>query len=90
VSGSPALHVTLHPLTVAGSHFRAGEHVTVLATVAPQVLTERTIASSRGSFLVRFATVTSTPRGFRVRASGSEGSAAMWAPRPTRISPPTT
>lgn len=86
----PALEVTLHPLTVAGSHFHAGEHVTVLATVPPEVLSQRTVASSDGSFVVRFATVTGAPGGLTVRAMGSDGNAAIYAPRASRISPPTT
>jgi hypothetical protein len=76
--------VTLHPLTVAGSGFGAGEHVTVLANVSPRVLSRRTVASRDGSFLVDFAEVESTPRGLRVRATGSEGNAAIYAPRPQR------
>ena len=85
----PALHVALHPLTVSGSSFRAGEHVTVIANVPPRMVSRRAIASSDGSFVVRFDEVEGTPRGLSVRASGSEGSAAMYAPRPARISPPT-
>jgi hypothetical protein len=48
------------------------------------------VASSDGSFVVQFDAVEGTPRGLSVRASGSEGSAAMYAPRPARISPPAT
>ncbi len=85
----PALHVALHPLTVSGSSFRAGEHVTVIANVPPRMVSRRAMASSDGSFVVQFDEVEGTPRGLRVRANGSEGSAAMYAPRPARLSPPT-
>ena len=87
----PALHVALHPLTVSGSSFRAGEQVTVIANLPPRrMLSRRAVASSDGSFVVQFDEVEDTPRGLSVRASGSEGSAAIYAPRPARISPPTT
>ena len=86
----PTLHVALHPLTVSGSSFRAGEHVTVIANVPPRMVSRRTVASTDGSFVVQFDEVEDTPRGLSVRASGSEGSAAIYAPRPARISPPTT
>jgi hypothetical protein len=86
----PALHVTLHPLKVTGSDFSAGEHVTVIVNVPPRMLTERAVAADDGLFVVRFSTVTGTPRGLRVRAMGSEGNAAVYAPRAPRISPPTT
>jgi hypothetical protein len=76
--------VTLHPLAVAGSGFSAGEHVTVLANVPPSVLSRQTVASNDGSFLVEFAEVAGTPRGLRVRAMGSHGNAALYAPRPQR------
>jgi hypothetical protein len=91
VSDRPALHVALHPLTVSGSSFRAGEQVTVIANVPPlRMVSRRAVASSDGSFVVQFDEVEGTPRGLSVRASGSEGSAAMYAPRPAQISPPTT
>jgi len=91
VNDRPALHVALHPLTVSGSSFRAGEHVTVIANLPPRrMLSRRAVASSDGSFVVQFDEVEDTPRGLSVRASGSEGSAAIYAPRPARISPPTT
>ncbi len=86
----PTLHVALHPLTVSGSSFLAGEHVTVLANVPPGMVSRRAVASSDGSFVVQFDEVEGTPRGLSVRASGSQGSAAIYAPRPARISPPTT
>ena len=86
----PTLHVALHPLTVSGSGFRAAEGVTVIANVAPRrVVSRRAVASSDGSFAVRFEEVECTPRGLSVRASGSKGSAAMYAPRPSRIFPST-
>ena len=85
----PALRVTLHPLTVAGSNFRAGEHVTVLANVPPRVLSRRAVAGDDGSFVVHFPSVTGVPKGLRVRAMGSDGDAAVYAPRVSRISPPT-
>jgi hypothetical protein len=90
VNHQPTLHVALHPLTVSGSSFRAGEHVTVIANVPPRMMSRRTVASSDGSFVVQFDEVEGTPHGLSVRASGSEGSAAIYAPRPARISPPTT
>ena len=76
--------MTLHPLAVAGLGFGAGEHITVLANVPPQVLSRRAVASSDGSFLVDFAEVEGTPSGLRVRARGSEGNAAIYAPRRER------
>jgi hypothetical protein len=86
----PALHVTLGPLTVTGSNFRAGESVTVIASVPPQTLTGRAVAAGNGSFVVQFASVMGAPHGLHVRAAGSEGSAAIYAPRVARLSPPTT
>jgi hypothetical protein len=86
----PTLHVALHPLTVSGSGFVAGEHVTVIANVPPRMVSRRAVASGDGSFVVRLEEVEGTPRGLSVRASGSEGSAAMYAPRPAQISPSTT
>ena len=85
----PTLQVSLHPLTVAGSNFGAGERVTVLATIPPRLISRRTVASADGSFAVRFASVTGVPRTLRVRATGSQGHAAVYAPRLSRISPPT-
>jgi hypothetical protein len=80
----PALHVTLHPLKVTGSSFRTGERVTVIANVPPRVLTERAVASGDGSFVVHFPSVKGVPRGLRVRAMGSEGNVALYAPRASR------
>jgi hypothetical protein len=85
----PTLHVALHPLTVSGTGFLAGEKVTVIANVPPRMLSRRAVAASDGSFVVQLDEVEGTPRGLSVRASGSEGSAAIYAPRPARISPPT-
>jgi hypothetical protein len=85
----PALHVTLHPLKVTGSNFRAGEHVTVIANAPPRTLTGGAVALEDGSFVVHFPSVEGVPRGLRVRAMGSEGDVAMYAPRVSRISPPT-
>ena len=80
----------MHPLTVSGSSFRAGEQVTVVANVPPRrMVSRRAVASSDGSFVVRFDEVEGTPRGLSVRASGSEGSAAMYAPRPRGSHRPT-
>jgi hypothetical protein len=76
--------VTLGPLTVAGSGFDAGERVTVLANVPPGVLSRQVVASSDGTFLVDFAEVDGAPHGLRVRAMGSEGNAALYAPRVQR------
>jgi hypothetical protein len=90
VNHRPTLHVALHPLTVSGSSFLAGEHVTVIANVPPRMMSRWTVASTAGSFVVQFGEVEGTPNGLSVRASGSEGSAAIYAPRPARISPPTT
>jgi hypothetical protein len=84
----PALQVTLDPLTVAGSGFGAGEHVTVTANVPPQMVAAQAVAADDGTFVARFPEVEGVPRGLRVRAMGSEGSAAIYAPRPSRISPP--
>lgn len=89
-SQRPVLHITLSPLTVTGSHFRPGERVTVLATAPPHRLSQRAVASSDGSFVVQFAEVADTPGGLQVRAMGSEGSAAIYAPRLWGVSPPMT
>jgi hypothetical protein len=90
VDQRPTLHVALHPLTVSGTGFRAGEHVTVIANVAPRrMVSRRAVAARDGSFVAQFDEVEGTPSGLSVRASGSEGSAAIYAPRPARISPPT-
>jgi hypothetical protein len=86
----PALQVTLDPLAVAGSGFHAGEHVTVTANVPPRMLAERAVAADDGTFVAHFPGIAGVPRGLRVRAMGSEGSAAIYAPRVSRISPPAT
>jgi hypothetical protein len=83
----PALHVTLHPLKVTGSDFRAGERVTVIANVAPQMLTGRAVTSDDGSFVVDLPSVQGVPRGLRVRAMGSKGSVALYAPHASWTSP---
>ena len=62
----------------------------MIANVPPRMVSRRTVASSDGSFVVKFDEIEGAPPGLRVRANGSAGSAAMYAPRPTRISPPTT
>jgi hypothetical protein len=91
VNEQPTLHVALHPLTVSGTGFHPDEQVTVIANVPPRrMVSRRAVASSDGSFAVQFEEVEDTPCGLSVRASGSEGSAAMYAPRPARISPPST
>jgi hypothetical protein len=91
VDQQPTLHVALHPLTVSGTGFHAHEHVTVIANVPPsRMVSRRAVASSDGSFVVQFDEVEDTPRGLSVRASGSKGSAAIYAPRTARVSPPTT
>ena len=85
------LHVALRPLIVSGTGFRTGERVTVIANVAPgRMVSDRAVAASDGSFVVQFDEVEDTPRGLSVRASGSEGNAAMYAPRAAQISPPAT
>jgi hypothetical protein len=86
----PTLHLTLDPLTVAGSSFHAGERITVIANVPPRMLSARAVAADDGSFVVHFPGVAGVPHGLRVRAMGSEGNAAIYAPRAARISPPTT
>ncbi len=88
-AASPALHVELRPLVVSGAHFSPGERITVLATYAPsKAAVRRATASANGHFRVTFAKIGGIPRGLRVRASGSDGHAAIWAPRSNRIAPP--
>jgi hypothetical protein len=77
----PALQATLDPLTVAGSGFGAGEHVTVTVNVPPEMVAAQTVAADDGSFVVQFPSVIGAPRGLRIRAMGAEGSAAIYAPR---------
>jgi hypothetical protein len=80
----------LDPLTVEGAGFGAGEKVTVLVTSANGSATRRAVASAHGAFRVVFAGhVTPTGAGLRIRALGSSGHAAIWAPRAAHISPPT-
>ena len=86
----PALHVTPDPLTVAGSSFHAGERVTLIVNVPPGMVSARAVAGDDGTFVVHFPSVEGAPRGLRVRAMGTEGSAAIYAPRAAHISPPTT
>jgi len=52
------------------------------------MLSERTVAAEDGTFVVHFPGVTGVPRGLRIRAMGSEGGVAIYAPRRSRISPP--
>jgi hypothetical protein len=62
----------------------------VIANVPPSTASRKAVASADGSFAVTFEEVEGVPQGLSVRASGSKGSAAMYAPRPARFSPPTT
>jgi hypothetical protein len=65
------------PLTVRGSHFRAGERVTVEASMKRRYV--RTVtASASGAFLVRFAGVALDGcTSYLLRATGSRGSVAV-------------
>jgi hypothetical protein len=88
-AASPALHIELRPLVVAGVHFSPGERITVLVTYAPsKAAMRRARASKDGRFRVTFKKIDGIPRGLRVRATGSDGHATIWAPRPDRIAPP--
>ena len=86
---SPAIQVALEPLAVSGANFSPGERITVLATYAPaKAAVRRVTAAADGRFHVTFAKVGGIPRGLRVRATGSDGHAAIYAPRPNRIARP--
>jgi hypothetical protein len=90
-SAAPSIRpVGLQPLTVEGLNFGAGETVTVLVTGPPRAATRHAVASARGSFRIAFDDLDATGSGLRVRAVGSDGHAAIWAPRALRISPPST
>jgi len=82
--------VTPDPLAVSGSGFGAGERITVIANVPPQMLSARAVAANDGTFVAHFPDVEGIPRGLRIRAMGSNGSVAIYAPRVSQISPPST
>jgi hypothetical protein len=77
--GSPAgrarlLPVSLAPLTVKGTGFKAGETVTVRST-DNAVKTRRTMkASAAGSFVVRLGTSADRCNGGTILATGNKGS----------------
>jgi hypothetical protein len=80
----------LQPLTVEGLNFSGGETVTVLVTGPPRAAARHAVASAQGSFRIVFDDLDATGSGLRVRATGSDGHAAIWAPRALRISLPST
>jgi hypothetical protein len=77
----PSIKVSLHPLIVRGTNFAPGEHVTVRATTPPGFASRRAVARDDGTFVVRFKSVTGSPRGLRVRVVGTDGHTAQWPPR---------
>jgi hypothetical protein len=78
---APSLKVSLHPLTVRGTNFGSVEQVTVRATVPPGFVVHRAVADRDGAFVVRFKSVTGSPRGLRVRVFGANGHTAQWPSR---------
>jgi hypothetical protein len=72
--------VKLHPFTVRGSHFKAGERVVATLTSGKHWTATRT-ATAAGTFTASFATSTLTKcSAYSVRAVGSRGSHATLKP----------
>jgi hypothetical protein len=82
------LHVGLGvPLVVRGAHFVPGEQVSVTIAAARK-RTKRTVANSRGGFVVRFrASFERCRAGFIALAVGDRGSRAL-VKRPPMLCPP--
>jgi hypothetical protein len=81
---APSLKLTAtKPLTVAGTHFRPHEHVTV-TVAATERLVRRVTATRRGTFDVELGDAAlGRCGGLSISASGSGGSrAALKLPRP--------
>jgi len=77
------------PIVVRGTSFRRYERVRVVVRFAGRVLTARRTATTRGVFVVRFAT--SLPRmcpPLYVTATGSKGSRATTTFTPENCGPP--
>jgi hypothetical protein len=77
----PGIKISLHPLIVRGTNFGPGERVTVRATTPPGFASRRAVAGDDGPFVVRFKSVTGSPRGLHVRVVGTDGHTAQWPPR---------
>jgi len=82
-SSPPRLTLTdRSPVVVRGTHFRAGESVTVVLTAAGR-WTRRAVASADGSFSVRFGlTLRPCDDDVTLQGFGSKGSRARSLPQP--------
>ena len=80
---TPSLRVAgMSPLTVRGTHFKAGEHVTLTLTGSARRSARKT-ASAAGTFTARFAGVKVTRcTTYSVRAVGSRGSVTVFKAKP--------
>jgi hypothetical protein len=91
-STRPSLRVLrLDPLTVRGTHFRAGERVRVTLRYAETRKTRRVRVSSAGTFTTAFDTTTQLDpctSGFSVVAVGASGERAVVKVVPHECPPP--
>jgi hypothetical protein len=80
---TPTLEVSLRPLSVTGRHFDAGEEVTVLVSLPPELTSGNARADDDGTFTLEFPDAPDR-RVTIVRATGSRGHAALWSPQAKR------
>ena len=85
---SPAVSVTsMHPVTVVGRGFLAGERVRVVL-YTKRIAARTVVASRTGRFVVRYPIALGDCTGVRVVAKGNRGSRASYAIALTCESPP--
>jgi len=81
-TSQPQLRLTdRSPVVVQGTHFRAGESVTVVLTTAGR-WTRRAVAAADGSFRVRFGVTLRPCEDVTLQGFGSKGSRARSLPQP--------
>lgn len=71
--------VTVKPVTVAGTQFTSGERVRVTAALGEASFAKTVTASRLGRFTARWTrSVSDSCYGIVIRATGSQGSKAVW------------
>ena len=82
--------VGFSPASVAGTGFRAREHVVVTVTGGSNHLKKTVVTSGRGAFVARFARAVSAPgcSQIAIAAVGAKGDRASWKSPPRSCGPP--